>query len=66
MLTAERFTDVVSDELAAIRQERTPLGTGAGHLDDAATLFVSLSLSEQCASFLTLPAYDQLVQVSTH
>lgn len=38
---------------------------GEGRYEDAGELFRALSLADECADFLTLPAYDQLVSEGT-
>jgi malate synthase len=47
----------LDDEMAKIRKD----GANRPYLDDALTLFRDMSLSSECAEFLTLPAYDWIV-----
>ena len=49
------FTTLLAEETAAIREAFAP-----PHLDAAAGLFADLVLADECAEFLTLPAYPLL------
>jgi malate synthase A len=58
-VTKGLFGQVLAEELAQIRAE---LGDrwAQSRFDDAARLFERLSTADECASFLTLPAYELL------
>ncbi len=62
-VTKELFEQVLGEEMAKIRAE---LGDsyGASKFEAAKDLFARLSLGERLEDFLTLPAYDRLVEVS--
>ena len=49
------FTTMLAEEITAIRNAFAP-----AHLDAAAGLFADLVLADECAEFLTLPAYPLL------
>ncbi|MBV8799256.1 MAG: malate synthase A [Alphaproteobacteria bacterium] len=51
----------IAEETAQLKKDET-LGT----LDDATALFEQLCLSEELEPFLTLPAYQRLIQHETH
>lgn len=61
-LTQDRLAAVVKDELAKIREHVGPDRFEAGHFGRAAELFVSLSTADTLQNFLTLPAYEQIVE----
>jgi malate synthase len=56
-VTAELFRAVLADEVA--RAPRSP------RLDEAARLFAELATAPALADFLTLPAYDRILQLSS-
>jgi malate synthase len=60
-VTAERFTTWLDEELASIRTELGEERFAASRFVAAADLFRELSTSDTLVPFLTLPAYDQLV-----
>ena len=60
-VTAERFTTWLDEELASIRTEVGEERFAASRFVAAADLFRELSTSDTLVPFLTLPAYDQLV-----
>ncbi len=55
------FDRFYQEEMANWRQSVGEEAYAAGRYDDAGELFRRLSLAEECADFLTLPAYDRLV-----
>ncbi|MEM6731126.1 MAG: hypothetical protein AAF658_06200, partial [Myxococcota bacterium] len=60
-VTKERLASVVEDELGNIRKLIGADRYDSGAFDRAAELFVQLSTDEKLGSFLTLPAYEQIV-----
>jgi malate synthase len=58
-VTKSLFGQLLGEELSKIRAELGERWT-ASRFDDAAQLFERLSTADDCASFLTLPAYDLL------
>ncbi|OEJ93700.1 malate synthase A [Streptomyces thermolilacinus] len=59
--TPELARKVAADELAAIRAELGEEAFAAGKWQQAHDLLLKVSLDEDYADFLTLPAYEQLV-----
>jgi malate synthase len=59
-ITAELYTRLLQDELAAIRAEYGDERYEVGHFPAAAALFLKMSLSPQFDEFLSLPAYELL------
>jgi malate synthase len=61
-VTRELFEQVLAEEMKKIADE---LGSryGSSKFDAARELFAKLSLSDRLEDFLTLPAYDRLVEV---
>jgi malate synthase len=60
-VTQELVTTVLTQELAGIRAALGDERYDAGRFDQAAELFLSMSTAEDCAEFLTLAAYDQIL-----
>ncbi|MFD5538573.1 malate synthase A [Streptomyces sp. NPDC127079] len=58
--TPELARKVAAEELAAVRQEIGEEAFAAGHWQQAHDLLLQVSLDEDYADFLTLPAYQQL------
>lgn len=58
--TPELARKVAAEELAAIRAEIGEEAFAAGHWQQAHDLLLEVSLDEDYADFLTLPAYEQL------
>ena len=55
------FDRFYAEEMANWRRSAGEAAYAAGRYEDAGELFRRLSLAEECADFLTLPAYDRLV-----
>ncbi len=60
-VTREMFQALVPEELAKVRQILGEKGFAAGKYDEGAKLFEELTLAEDFAEFLTLPAYDRVI-----
>ncbi|MGW2657110.1 malate synthase A [Streptomyces sp. NPDC001478] len=58
--TAELAREVAAEELAAIRAETGEEAFAAGRWQEAHDLLLQVSLDEDYADFLTLPAYERL------
>jgi malate synthase len=58
--TPELARKVAAEELSGIRQEIGEQAFAAGHWQEAHDLLLKVSLDENYADFLTLPAYEQL------
>jgi malate synthase len=63
VVTAEKLSSIVREELAAIRAEIGAERFDSGRFDAASALFENLSIAPQFEEFLTLPAYDQLIEI---
>lgn len=59
-VTADLVRGVAAEELAAVRAETGEDAFAAGHWQQAHDLLLKVSLDEDYADFLTLPAYEQL------
>ncbi|MGW5213378.1 malate synthase A [Streptomyces sp. NPDC004051] len=59
-VTADLVRGVAAEELAAVRAETGKEAFAAGHWQQAHDLLLKVSLDEDYADFLTLPAYEQL------
>ncbi|MEU6524032.1 malate synthase A [Streptomyces sp. NPDC046924] len=59
-VTADLVRGVAAEELAAVRAETGEEAFAAGHWQQAHDLLLKVSLDEDYADFLTLPAYEQL------
>ncbi|WP_445327063.1 malate synthase A [Sporosarcina sp. FSL K6-1508] len=59
-ITGELVTEVLREELEAIKQLVGENAFRTGRYDEAAKLFLSLALEDDFVEFLTLPGYDQL------
>ena len=62
-VSAELVAETLVEELAAIRETLGAERFDAGHFDEAARLFESLSTAARCGEFLTLPAYERLIDL---
>mgnify|MGYP002621965858 CR=1 FL=1 len=60
-VTRELFESLVPQELAKVRQMLGEEGFSAGKYEEAAKMFAQLTLADEFAEFLTIPAYDYLV-----
>ena len=60
-VTREMFQALVPEEIAKVRQILGEKGFAAGKYDEGAKLFEELTLAEDFAEFLTLPAYDRVI-----
>jgi malate synthase len=63
-LTAERFREVVREELAGLRGALGPARYDGGRFAEARALFDRMSTSSEFHEFLTLPAYDELLRLT--
>jgi malate synthase len=63
-LTAARFRQLLDEELRELRWALGAERFDAGHFAEARALFDRMSTSEQFEEFLTLPAYDRLLQLT--
>ncbi len=59
-VTKELFRGLVPQELARVREMLGDKGYAAGKYPEGAKMFEELTLSEDFAEFLTLPAYDYI------
>ena len=60
-VTKELFRGLVPQELAKVREMLGDKGYAAGKYPEGAKMFEELTLSEDFAEFLTLPAYDYII-----
>jgi malate synthase len=60
-VTREMFQALVPEELAKVHQILGDKGFAAGKYEEGAKLFEELTLAEDFAEFLTLPAYDRVI-----
>jgi len=60
-VTRELFQALVPEELAKVRDILGDRGFAAGKYEDGAKLFEELTLADDFAEFLTLPAYDRII-----
>jgi len=63
-LSAERFRQILDEELARLRETLGPERYDSGRFAEARSLFDRMSTSERFNEFLTLPAYDELVALT--
>jgi malate synthase len=60
-VTREMFQALVPQELAKVREILGDKQYAAGKYDEGAKMFEELTLTEEFAEFLTLPAYDYVI-----
>ncbi len=60
-VTRDMFQALVPEELAKVHQILGDKGFAAGKYEEGAKLFEELTLAEDFAEFLTLPAYDRVI-----
>jgi malate synthase len=60
-IDAELYRRLRDEELSSIRQRLGEARVAQGFLDRAARLFDELTLADELADFLTLPAYTELL-----
>ncbi len=63
-VTLELFGEVLEQEMERIRGQVGSERWSSGRFHEARELFEGLSTSEECARFITLPAYEQLLSFS--
>lgn len=61
-LTEERLQRTIQEELARVREEVGQKRIAEGHFDSARAIFEKLCLDSEFVEFLTLPAYERLLQ----
>lgn len=62
MLTPARFAQILEEEMGKLRSKVGIERFDKGHFAQAIRLFDEFASSERLSDFLTLPAYDYLVQ----
>ena len=62
VLTRDRFAKIQEEELSKLRDQLGADRYDRGHFNEAAKMFFTFSTSDELADFLTLPAYERLVQ----
>ena len=62
VLTSQRFSQILDEEMSKLRSKLGVERFDKGHFAEAIRLFDEFSTSERLSDFLTLPAYDYLVQ----
>ena len=60
-VTAELFRDILTDEMAKVRQSIGPTNYDSGRFPEAIQLFTDMSLALEFEEFLTVPAYRLIV-----
>jgi len=60
-ITREMFSGLVPEELAKVKTLLGDKGWSAGRYEDGAKMFEQLTLADEFADFLTLPAYDWVI-----
>jgi malate synthase len=60
-VTVDLFRQVLEEEMERIRGQVGPERWSSGRFQEAKELFEGLSAAEECADFLTLPAYERLL-----
>jgi len=60
-VTPELYRQIRDEELSSIRQRLGDARVSQGFLDRAAAMFDRLTLDDELADFLTIPAYDELL-----
>jgi len=64
-VTPELYRQIRDEELSSIRQRLGDARVSQGFLDRAAAMFDRLTLDDELADFLTIPAYDELLTLET-
>jgi malate synthase len=59
-VTREHVESLIEEEVAAIREKVGDEAFAKGRWDDARTLFATMSLADELADFLTIPAYERM------
>jgi len=59
-VTAELFRTVMNEELAKLKAQQGAMQYSAGHYERAAALIDAITTAPDFATFITLPAYDEL------
>lgn len=62
VLTPARFSQILDEEMSQLRSKLGVERFDRGHFAQAIRLFDEFASSERLSDFLTLPAYDYLVQ----
>ena len=62
VVTPEKLSAIIREELAKVREEIGAARFDAGKFAQASALFEKLSVAPRFAEFLTLPAYEQLLE----
>ncbi|KAK9813021.1 hypothetical protein WJX72_007639 [[Myrmecia] bisecta] len=62
VISKQDFAGMMREELAKVRDEVGAQRFASGHFAEAAKLFERFSTADELADFLTLPAYEYLVQ----
>ena len=61
-VTPELFEEVLEDEMKKLRETLGEERWTAGHFEAAVKLFSEMTKAKECEEFLTLPAYQQILQ----
>jgi len=61
-ITRELFSSLVPQELGKVKEMLGDKGWNAGRYEEGAKMFEQLTLAEDFADFLTLPAYDWIIE----
>jgi malate synthase len=62
-IAPEQYTQIRDEELRSIRQRLGAARVTEGFLDRAVAIFDRLTLSDELEDFLTIPAYDELIEI---
>ncbi len=62
-VTPALYRQIRDEELTSIRQRLGDARVGEGFLERAVTIFDELTLSDELADFLTIPAYEELLKL---
>ncbi len=62
-VTSELYKQIRGEEMASIRERLGEARWGQGFAIRAASLFDAMTLSDELADFLTLPAYEELLKI---
>jgi malate synthase len=63
-ITKDELEQIVSEEMAAIAKEVGPARFASGKFEEAKALFLKLSTANEFEEFLTLPAYEKIVELT--